>query len=534
MPGYHPFIIRGVSVMALIAEQMKRLVKLHGWIAIVLSMLLYTVMLTGTVIVFDNEIGHWAESEVHHDGIFDQPIDKIYNRLEAQVPDELKDVVNIGSGPDDTLRLFFGSAEAGSGPNGVFGRQFLVDPDTGTLLRAEAGYQFDLLGDNAGAALQRFLVDLHVRLHVPGRWGLYLTGTLGVVMLISAITGILIHRNIIRDLFVTERPGGRVVSIRDRHNLAGVWSLPFALLLSFTGAFLSFAVALGLPVVAMVAFSGDQEAAIEAVTAKHVRVDTTPAKIKSLDEILAQAKEIGGRSAAAIEIHHATRADAVVETIHGHADGNLRGMTLAFAGPTAEFLGRNYVVGTKASAGATLAELTAPLHFGNFAGLTSRIIWAALGAAMTFTIVSGVQLWARRREDDPVWIVGYRAFIYVAWAVPIAMVASCYGYFFTMLSGDMVAWTARAFVLAMLACAMLSILWASQPLAYQNRRYAMILGVSLLLLPIIRLQMGGMSLGEAIYYGGHDIWLMDLMVVLCGAVSLFYARRRFQSVEQPV
>lgn len=45
--------------------------------------------------------------------------------------------------------------------------------------------------------------------------------------------------------------------------------------------------------------------------------------------------------------------------------------------------------------------------------------------------------------------------------------------------------------------------------------------------------MGGMSLGEAILYGGHDIWLMDLLVVLCGLVSLFYARNRFRGELQP-
>ena len=520
--------------MALIADQTKRLVKLHGWIAILLSMLLYTVMLTGTVVVLDNEIDHWAQSEVHHETPFDVPIDPIYQRLEVQVPDALKETVSIGAGPEDSLRFFFGSSQAGQGDGvGNFGRQYLVDPDTGTLMRAEVGYEADFRREDAGAALERFLVDLHVRLHVPGRWGLYLTGTLGVVMLISAITGILIHRNIIRDLFVTERPGGRVVSIRDRHNLAGVWSLPFALLLSFTGAFLSFAVALGLPVVAMVAFGGDQQAAIEAVTGSGIEVDETPAKIQSLDAILAEASAVAGRPAGGMQIQNAARADSVVETFHAQADGNLRGMTLAYSGPSGAFLGRAHVVGTEASAGSTLAELTGPLHFGNFGGMASKIIWVALGAAMTFTIVSGVQLWARRRAEDPVWVVGYRVFVVVAWAVPIAMVASCYGYFLTKLSGDPILWTARAFVLAMLACAGLAMVWSGRTLSRLNQNFAMFLGLALLLLPFVRLQTGGMSLGEAILYGATDVWLIDLLVLLCGAASLFYARRGAQDALQP-
>ena len=513
--------------MALIADQIKRLVSLHGWIAILLSMLLYTVMLTGTVVVFSEEIDHWAQGEVHKETPFVSSLDAHYDRLDAQVPDGLKDVVNIGAGPEDSLRFFFGSSAVGPGDGtGVFGRQYLLDPRSGLLMRAEVGYLNDLRQDEAARALERFLVDLHVRLHVPGRWGLYLTGTLGVVMLISAITGILIHKNIIRDLFVTERPGGRVVSIRDRHNLAGVWSLPFALLLSFTGAFLSFAISLGLPVVAMVAFSGDQQAVIEAVTSSYVTEDATPTELASLDAILVQATEIAGSPAVGMEIERAHRADAVVETFHRQANGNLRGMSLQFSGATGAFLGRAHIVGTQASAGSMLAELTGPLHFGNFAGFTSRIVWAALGAAMTFTIVSGVQLWARRREDDPVWSVGYRIFVLVAWAVPIAMVASCYGYFLSRLGGDMELWTAQAFVIALIACGILGFLWSAKSLVWQNQRLAAILGISMILLPLVRVQVGGLSVGEAIFYGAADIWFVDLLVIVCGCFSLFHARQR--------
>lgn len=513
--------------MALIAEQTKRLVSLHGWIAIALSILLYTVMLTGTVVVFSHEIGHWAEGKTETQGPLSRPIDRTFAHIAAQVPDALKDDVIVGEGPNGTLRFFFGSSQVSiEGGSGVYGRQYLMDPQSGTLVRAQTGFLGDLGQGNAAEALEDFLVDLHVRLHVPGRWGLYLTGTLGVVMLISAITGVLIHRNILRDFFVTERPGDRVVSMRDRHNLAGVWSLPFALLLSFTGAFLSFAVSLGLPVVAMVAFGGDQDAALEAVTGAPVIADATPAELSNLDDILARSKVIAGAPATVINIHRAGRADAIVETFHQQSGGHLRGMLLEFSGSSGTYLGQTHLVGTAASTGSTLAELTAPLHFGDFAGMASKIIWAALGAAMTFTIVSGVQLWARRRADDPVWRVGYRFFVVVAWAVPIAMLAAAYGYFLVRLAGDPVVWTARAFVWALILCAFAHLVWHAKPQTWLVDRLRAITAAMLIGLPFVRLQTGGVSWGEALLYDAVDILFVDTALIVCGLLFFLKTARR--------
>ena len=69
-------------------------------------------------------------------------------------------------------------------------------------------------------------------------------------MMAAVVSGVLMHRHLIRDLFVAERPGRRLVSARDRHVLAASWSIPFAFVLAFTGSFFSFAGTVGLPLVA--------------------------------------------------------------------------------------------------------------------------------------------------------------------------------------------------------------------------------------------------------------------------------------------
>ena len=69
------------------------------------------------------------------------------------------------------------------------------------------------------------------------------------MMMAAVVSGVLIHRHVIRDLFLAERPGGRLPGVRDRHALSSTWSIPFAFLLAFTGSFFSFAGTIGLPIV---------------------------------------------------------------------------------------------------------------------------------------------------------------------------------------------------------------------------------------------------------------------------------------------
>lgn len=513
--------------MALQAQQTKRLIALHGWLATILSVLLYAVMLSGTIVVFSNEIGHWSSATEPQADVLSHRLDDPYQRIAAQVPAALKEDVIISEGRHGTLRLFFGGARPRLDGGGVetFGREYLLDPVNGAIISAKTGFLADLSAIRPQQALKDFLVRLHIRLHVPGRWGLLLTGVLGIAMLVAAITGVLIHRNILRELFVAERPGKRVVSARDAHNLAGVWSLPFAILLAFTGAFLSFAVSLGLPVVAMVAFGGDQRAALEAIVGTPRAENAASAATADLDQIVTQAAQIANAPVAVINIHNAGRADAVVETFHGTAPGGLRSISLEFSGATGVFDGQSYIVGTAPSVGTTLAELAAPLHFGNFAGKASRIVWAALGAAMTYTIVSGVGLWLRRR-NTPLWSGAERGFQTVVWGLPLAMTGSAYGFFLSRHSPDPWSWTVTGFLAVTCVTITLAFLWRSDSPANIARQSKRALGIGLLILPLIRLQTGGISWAEAVSATQTDALFIDTLCLFGAAIFLMRRSRK--------
>ncbi|APX14092.1 PepSY-associated TM helix domain-containing protein [Tateyamaria omphalii] len=509
------------------AHATKRLVALHGWSATLLAILLYVVMLTGTIVVLDNEITEWSAGHTETAPIFGPRTDELVSRFAAQVPPELHETVFLSGGSNGTLSLFFGAPQPHpDGGTQRFGRGFLVDPQTGVLHAARVGFFSDVVSHRPEQAFSHFLVDLHVQLHVPGRWGLYLTGILGVTMLVAAITGVLIHKHILRDLFTTERPGARLVSFRDRHTLAGVWSLPFAVLLSFTGAFLSFAISLGLPVVALVAFGGDQDTALATVLGARPTVDSTLSAMADLTTIFADATLRAGAPVGGAEINDYGTAGAVVSTFHAAAEGALIATNLDYSGTTGAFLDTRQIVGTEPSAGSALAALMAPLHFGNFAGWWSRIIWVGLGGAMTYTIVSGMQLWLRRRENDPAWQHGARALSLVAWGLPLVIVVTGHASLVALLTDDPNAWVPRVFVWGCLAVLGYGAVTFKHPLERLNRTLGTATGLSLLLLPVTRLQTGGLSWGEALMWGGDSVLVIDATCLALGLVCLFALRRQ--------
>src|SRR3546814_20129615 len=79
-------------------------------------------------------------------------------------------------------------------------------------------------------------------------------------MLVAAISGLLIHRHLFKDIFTLRTRANPVLVDRDRHSVAGTWSLPFAFILAFTGSFFSFFGTIGVPVVDLEAFRGDDKA----------------------------------------------------------------------------------------------------------------------------------------------------------------------------------------------------------------------------------------------------------------------------------
>ena len=227
---------------------------------------------------------------------------------------------------------------------------FEVGADDRIVTRRE-GFGLDVFATDTASALGRFFVELHVRLHLPDPWGLVLTGILGLAMLAAAVSGLLMHRHLIRDSFRLRQGSERLVTRRDLHTVAGTWILPHAFVLAFTGAFYSFAISIGVPVLVKIAFNGDQAAMIETVFGHQGIPDPRPQTGTSLDTILADAYRRADAPIASISIDHWDRADSHLTIRHLQKDGALRMTTLTYSGATGAFLAEKPLLGTRPSIG---------------------------------------------------------------------------------------------------------------------------------------------------------------------------------------
>ena len=500
----------------------RRLLDIHGWSGILLGLALYVVVLTGSIVVFSHEIGAWSVSGHKMDHALAGKIDGKLTELAGQVDPEYLHDVNIWQNSAGYLVAFFHTHVTKE--NGMLtdqGTRFVLNPETLEVVSRSDGYGDDM-PQVQSSYLEDFFIDLHVQLHAPDPIGLYLTGILGLVLLVSAVTGLILHRHLIKDMFLSPRLSSRVMNTRDRHNLAGTWSIVFSILVAFTGAFYSFALTLGLPVLAITAFEGDQQRAAEAIFGTPSVEDDTPKAFVGLEGIVArvQQKDAAGSIPVFIVVEHWGRADAKLTTIHEPHEDTLFFSSHAFNGVTGEYLGQKPSVGTKPSLGDKLVGLMGVLHFGWFAGLLSKIIWLSLGLATCYVTLSGMQLWVQRREEKLAWRQMARLLAIVGFGTPIAMSTAAMGFILSYARHPELvqSWTVNGFWLGVLLSFVVGFMFNRRDV--RDTAFKAVMGVILIVLPMVRLVTGDQGWGEHWASNNAVVVGMDLSLLLSGAIFL--------------
>lgn len=496
-------------------EETKLMVAIHGWSGILLGLLLYAVVFTGMAAVFAEEIGIWSAGHTETRSVFEQPIDGTVRELGARTPTKFHEDVDLFEIGDHNLGAFFHRHE--TDPDGKFvsrGIYYQLDED-GSVARTLQGTGEEVFGPRNDDALSSFLVDTHVRLQVPDPWGLLLTGILGLAMLVAAISGLLIHRHLFKDIFTLRRKANPVLADRDRHSVAGTWSLPFAFVLAFTGSFFSFFGTIGVPIVAMAAFGGDVQALNETVFGNPGKPDPRPVAIGNLDVIAADSIRRTGQAPIFIAIENFGRADAKVTSFHPPKAGGIEPVTLLYDGTTATFERVKPSIGTQPSAGGTLAAIMSPLHFGNFAGIVSKAVWFGLGFAMCYVTLTGLRLWlARRRESARSLDWLERMVAVVGFGLPFALVAAAAAFLVAMPGANAVFWTPTGFLIASAGAILCGLLLPSSSVVAGALQLGT--GLVMIVLPALRLLMGGPGWSDALAAGQPIIAVLDCAFLLAG------------------
>jgi len=353
--------------------------RIHKWTSLVCTLLLLMACVTGLPLVFEDELDALLQPHVTPAKVgADTPIANLDSMVvQAQSKFPALHPFSIGW-DDDKPRIFVNMSSSDDPKNGEI-HSVIFDAHTGKLLEVPED----------GFALTGFLLRLHseIFLGLPGELTM---GVMALTFVISLVSGALVYGPFMRRLdFGTYRRGGaRRTKWFDLHNLLGIVTLTWALVVGATGVMN----ALSTPL-----FGLWRAQTLPKIMAPY-HGKPVPTHFRSVD---ASARQ-------------------VAEALPGMEISAVLFPNRVFGSP------RHYLVWAKGKTPVTsrmltptlvdvetgavtlsgglpwylrILELSRPLHFGDYGGLPLKIIWGLFDLALIVVLVSGLYLWLSKRRS---------------------------------------------------------------------------------------------------------------------------------------
>lgn len=350
------------------------LFKIHSWSALAVCLPLLLICLTGSILVFKHEI----DTLLMHDKV------RVIPEGERQSLDTLLAKTNALYPNYETVgwALFEDPARADL----IYLMQH-GSSDWSYILMDQ--YRAELLAPVVSTThyFTDWLLELHYTLLLHDT-GLLLSGLVAVVLCLLGITGIWMHRHFWRNLFTLRRKARLVLYFSDLHKLVGVYASPVLLVLGFTGAYWN---------LTHFAHELEEHAGGEAHYVMQKRLYNNDLSLQALHD--RSERELQGFAATYISLPWEPGAairffgdvDSVNPLLSQYAS------SVAFNAQSGELVSVYDI--RDADLGAKTLDSFRRLHFGDFAGLPSRILWCVLGLSPLLLAVTGVTLWIKRRPQ---------------------------------------------------------------------------------------------------------------------------------------
>ena len=362
---------------------------LHTWSGLLVGWVLYFMFVTGTAGYFYVEIDRWMRPELPLAPVSPSATlsaAKADAFLRAEGADANYWRVNLPVGRQSKqLDVSWGNGETPFG--GVAGERTYV-PAEGVFAepvtpRATQG----------GYGLYRMHWKLH---YLPQMLGVFIVGFCTMVLLVALLTGVIAHKRIFVDFF-TFRPRKGQRSWLDFHNLMGVLSLPFLIMITYSG--LVFYTVTYVPSGLQAAFKGAPEGYWSKLEPELRIPSPGPASgMAPLDGIVAGAITAwNGQSPDMLVVSNPLRANSQVVALHSGSGTLLRdvGERLVFDGRTGALI-ENQTASDSAPHAVFSALLG--LHEGIYSDTILRWLYFASGLLGCALIATGLVLWTVKRR----------------------------------------------------------------------------------------------------------------------------------------
>ncbi len=338
-----------------------RLSTLHGLVGILGGLFLVVMGLTGSGIVFHQEIDRALNPHLMQVVPQGKPvaIDAFWPSVQTYFPNGRLESIQLPQSPSATYQLQFNLKDKTA-------RQVFIHPYTGAIL-GDRQWQHTLIG---------FLYTVHHDFFV-GKVGLYLVGLSGLILIAQAITGLLLWtgwRKLASGFRLRWRAPIPLLSF-DLHNVGGILTHVFLLITGVTGV-----VIVGAHIL------------LEPPVAEELPPPFQPAiamgeLIRSADRAIPEGKTT------AIAFPDATTMVVTKQLPQDHPRFYFSSVTLD--GSTGKVLEVNKVVEQPAIWKFLIP--IAELHFGTFGGLPTRILYMLIGWMPLLLLVTGLMIWKQQR-----------------------------------------------------------------------------------------------------------------------------------------
>ncbi|QYJ75168.1 PepSY domain-containing protein [Shewanella sp. FJAT-52076] len=348
---------------------MRRLLwKWHGLAGLIAALPLFVIALTGSLLVFKAELDSLLMPEVVNASAGTRlPM----NQLVASANQQLSGSEILGwqfgqTGEADTLFV---------AAMGTYDWQKLwLDPASGSLLTPPVSLTW---------AITDWLLDLHYMLLLDHA-GLLIAGVMALLFLFLGISGIVLHRQFWRTFFTLRWHKGLRLLLSDTHKMLGIVGAPIFLVLGFTGAWWN------LEHFYEEELSGHDDS-------QYIISQNYYSPALDFDALLADTR----RQLPAFVPTYLRLPDASYPGVHffGYREngGVLRsrfGSIISYNDQSGAHTSTLDVAGAPA-----LYQFTdsfRPLHYGDFGGLTTRILWCIIGFFPCLMALSGFWMWRQR------------------------------------------------------------------------------------------------------------------------------------------
>ena len=248
----------------------------------------------------------------------------------------------------------------------------------------------DVLGHGSYYTVQRFFRNLHMSLFMPPA-GLYVVTAFSLAMLAALVSALVFYRRWWRRFFRLPRGRGRAFW-SGLHKTAGLWSVWFLLVMTVTGAWYLFEMARADLLDGKFSLAGTGPTAVQPIPAPPSSAD---APGLPLDRLVERVRELRP------ELEIRTVGPALTHAGALYVDGQAGHLLVRDRANQVHLDARSGEVLYDQDAGSyplywRWSDTADPLHFGDFAGLMSKLVWFVFGLALSGLIITGTWLHAQR------------------------------------------------------------------------------------------------------------------------------------------